>query len=146
MDMRSSERIEASREHIYKALNDPEILQKCIPGCERMIKLTDTEFRATVAMKVGPVKAGFVGEITLSDIDPPNGYTIFGKGKGGPAGFAKMSAKVQLESAGAATVLHYDAHVDIGGKLAQVGSRLINSTAKKFTGDFFSRFAKIAVA
>jgi carbon monoxide dehydrogenase subunit G len=145
MDMSSSVRIEASREDIYAALNDPQILEQCIPGCERMTKVSDTEFRAAVTAKVGPVKAGFVGDVTLSDIDPPNGYTITGQGKGGPAGFAKMSAQVRLEPDGAGTRLYYDAHVDIGGKLAQVGSRLINSTAKKFTGDFFSKFAQVVV-
>jgi len=143
MDMTGSERIAAPRERVYEALNDPEILKAAIPGCESIEKTSDTEMTATVVTRVGPVKAKFQGTVTLSDFDPPNGYTITGEGKGGPAGFAKGGAKVRLEDDGGATVLHYEVKADVGGKLAQLGSRLIDSTARKLSGEFFSRFATI---
>ncbi len=146
MDMTGSERIAAPRDKVYEALNDPEILKASIPGCESIEKLSDTEMTATVVTKVGPVKAKFQGAVTLSDLDPPNGYTISGEGKGGPAGFAKGGAKVRLEEDGGATVLHYEVKADVGGKLAQLGSRLIDGTAKKLSGEFFSRFAEIVAA
>lgn len=143
MEMTGSERIAAPRERVYAALNDPEVLQAAIPGCEAIEKTSDTEMTATVVTKVGPVKAKFQGAVTLSDLDPPNGYTISGEGKGGPAGFAKGGARVRLEQDGAATVLHYQVKADVGGKLAQLGSRLIDGTAKKLSGEFFSRFAEL---
>ncbi len=143
MDMTGSERIAAPRERVYAALNDPEILKAAIPGCEAIEKTSDTEMTATVVTKVGPVKAKFQGAVTLSDLDPPHGYTISGEGKGGPAGFAKGGAKVRLEEDGGATVLHYEVKADVGGKLAQLGSRLIDGTAKKLSGEFFSRFAEL---
>ncbi len=143
MDMTGSERIAAPRERVYAALNDPEILKAAIPGCEAIEKTSDTEMTATVVTKVGPVKAKFQGAVTLSDLDPPHGYTISGEGKGGPAGFAKGGAKVRLEEDGAATVLHYEVKADVGGKLAQLGSRLIDGTAKKLSCEFFSRFAEL---
>ena len=140
MDMTGSEHIAAPRERVYAALNDPEILKAAIPGCEAIEKTSDTEMTATVVTKVGPVKAKFRGVVTLSDLDPPHGYTITGEGKGGPAGFAKGGAKVRLEEDGAGTVLHYEVKADVGGKLAQLGSRLINGFARKLTDDFFTRF------
>ncbi len=143
MDMTGSERIAAPRERVYAALNDPEILKAALPGCEAIEKTSDTEMTATVVTKVGPVKAKFQGAVTLSDLDPPHGYTISGEGKGGPAGFAKGGAKVRLEEDGGATVLHYEVKADVGGKLAQLGSRLIDGTAKKLSGEFFSRFAEL---
>ncbi len=143
MDMTGSERIAAPRERVYEALNDPEILKAAIPGCESIEKTSDTAMTATVVTRVGPVKAKFQGAVTLSDFDPPNGYTITGEGKGGPAGFAKGGAKVRLEDDGGATILHYEVKADVGGKLAQLGSRLIDSTARKLSGEFFSRFATI---
>ena len=143
MDMTGSEHIAAPRERVYAALNDPEILKAAIPGCEAIEKTSDTEMTATVVTKVGPVKAKFQGAVTLSDLDPPHGYTISGEGKGGPAGFAKGGAKVRLEEDGAGTVLHYEVKADVGGKLAQLGSRLIDGTAKKLSGEFFSRFAEL---
>lgn len=143
MDMTGSERIAASRERVYEALNDPEILKAAIPGCESIDKTSDSEMTATVVIKVGPVKAKFQGAVTLSDFDPPNGYTISGEGKGGPAGFAKGGAKVRLEDDGGATILHYEVKADVGGKLAQLGSRLIDSTARKLSGEFFANFAAL---
>lgn len=143
MEMTGSERIAAPRERVYQALNDPEILKAAIPGCESIEKLSDTEMSATVVTKVGPVKAKFAGAVTLADLDPPRGYTIRGEGKGGAAGFAKGGAKVRLEEDGGATVLHYEVKADVGGKLAQLGSRLIDGTARKLSGEFFTRFAAI---
>jgi carbon monoxide dehydrogenase subunit G len=143
MDMNGTQRIEAPREKVYVALNDPEVLKQCIPGCETIERLSDTEMRAVVTLRVGPVKASFVGMVTLSDLDPPNGYTITGEGSGGGAGFAKGGAKVRLEADGKATILNYTVKADVGGKLAQLGGRLIESTAKKLAGDFFERFGSI---
>jgi len=141
MDMTGEYRIAASRQAVWDALNDPDVLKAAIPGCQTLEKTSDTGFSATVQAKVGPVKANFSGEVSLSDIDPPNGYTITGEGKGGPAGFAKGGAKVALEEDGDATLLKYTVHATVGGKLAQIGSRLIDSTAKKMANDFFGKFA-----
>jgi uncharacterized protein len=143
MDMNGSQRIEASREAVYAALNDVDVLRQCIPGCDSIEKTSDTEMNAKVTLRVGPVKASFAGKVTLSDLDPPNGYTISGEGSGGMAGFAKGGAKVVLEADGDATILHYTVNADIGGKLAQLGSRLIDGTAKKLAGDFFEKFGEI---
>ncbi|MGD1877106.1 MAG: carbon monoxide dehydrogenase subunit G, partial [Kiloniellaceae bacterium] len=141
MQMTGQYRIEAPRQTVWEALNDVEVLRVCIPGVEEIEKTSDTSFTAKVRAKVGPVSARFAGDVTLSDLDPPNGYTISGEGKGGAAGFAKGGAKVRLEDDGAATMLHYDVAAQVGGKLAQIGSRLIDGTAKKMADDFFSRFA-----
>jgi uncharacterized protein len=148
MDLTGEYRIPAPRETVWAALNNPEVLKTCIPGCEELNKTSDTEFVARVIAKIGPVKAGFGGKVTLSDIDPPNGYTISGEGQGGAAGFAKGGAKVRLEPAdgGAATVLHYTADAQIGGKLAQIGSRLVEGSAKKLADEFFAAFAAQAAA
>ena len=143
MDMTGEYRIPASREAVWKALNDPEVLKQCIPGCEELEKKSDTEYAAKVTAKVGPVKAKFGGNVTMSDLDPPNGYTISGEGSGGAAGFAKGGAKVALKEDGGATVLSYTVNATVGGKLAQIGSRLIDSTAKKMANDFFAKFAEI---
>lgn len=140
MDMTGQQRVEAPREKVWHALNDPDVLRQCIPGAETVEKLSDTEFKATVTVKVGPVKARFQGNVTLTDVDPPNGYTITGEGKGGAAGFGKGSADVKLSDDGGATVLDYQVNANVGGKLAQLGSRLIDSTAKKMADDFFTRF------
>ncbi|TCL68358.1 carbon monoxide dehydrogenase subunit G [Rhizobium sp. BK251] len=143
MDMNGSERIEAPVDAVWKALNDPDILRQCIPGCEKLEKLSDTEMTATVALKVGPVKARFEGAVQLSNLDPPNSYTISGEGKGGMVGFAKGGADVSLAADGLdATILNYTVKADVGGKIAQLGSRLIDSTAKKLAGEFFSTFNK----
>jgi len=141
MQMTGQYRIEAPRESVWEALNDVEVLRACIPGVEEIEKTSDTSFTAKVRAKVGPVSARFAGEVTLSDLDPPKGYTISGEGKGGAAGFAKGGAKVNLEEDGAATLLNYEVNAQVGGKLAQIGSRLIDGTAKKMADDFFSRFA-----
>jgi len=140
MKMSDEIRIEAPREKVYAALNDPEILKRSVPGCEEMVRVSDTELAAVAMVKIGPVKAKFKGQVTLSDINPPNGYTITGEGKGGAAGFAKGGAKVSLEEDGDATILRYEVQADVGGKLAQVGARLIEGTAKKLAADFFAAF------
>lgn len=142
MEMNGSERIGASREVVYAALNNPEILKQALPGCEQLEKVSDTEFNAVLVIKVGVIKATFKMAGTLSDLDPPNGYTLNGEGKGGVAGFAKGRAQVRLEEDGDATILHYTVTADIGGKLAQLGARLINSTAMKFAGEFFGNFGR----
>ena len=143
MDMNGSQRIEASRETVYAALNDVEILRQCIPGCESIEKTSENDMTAKVTLKIGPVKASFTGKVTLSDFDPPNGYTISGEGSGGAAGFAKGGAKVTLVADGDATILNYEVDAQIGGKLAQLGGRLIDATAKKLAGDFFEKFGAI---
>lgn len=143
MDMNGTQRIQASREAVYAGLNDVDILRQCIPGCESIEKTSETEMVAKVTLRIGPVKASFAGNVTLSDLDPPNGYTISGEGSGGMAGFAKGGAKVTLEPDGDATILNYTVKAEIGGKLAQMGSRLIDSTAKKLAGDFFAKFGEV---
>ena len=143
MDMSGEVRIAAPREAVWRALNDPEALRQCIPGCEEIEKLSDTEMTAKVTAKVGPVKAKFGGKVTLSELDPPNGYRISGEGQGGAAGFAKGGAVVRLtdDPAGGGTLLHYEVNATVGGKLAQIGSRLIDGTARKMADDFFAAFA-----
>jgi len=141
MDMNGEVHLPASREAVWKALNDPEILKQAIPGCEEIVKLSDTEMTAKVAAKVGPVSAKFAGKVTLSDLDPPNGYTISGEGQGGVAGFAKGGAKVNLKDESGGTLLSYTVQAQVGGKLAQIGSRLIDATARKMAEEFFARFA-----
>jgi len=142
MDMTGQQRIPASRDIVWKALNDPAILEACIPGCQELIKTSDTQMTATALIKVGPVTAKFQGAVTLSDLDPPNGYRIAGEGQGGVAGFAKGSAVVRLEQDGDGTILHYDVSAQVGGKLSQLGGRLIDATAKQMSGLFFKRFAE----
>ena len=143
MDMTGEYRIAAPRAKVWAALNDAEILKQSIPGCDEIEKTSDTSFTAKVTAKVGPVKASFGGKVTLSDMDPPNGYTITGEGSGGVAGFAKGGAKVGLVDDGAGTLLTYSVDAQVGGKLAQIGSRLIDGTARKMAEDFFSRFAAL---
>lgn len=143
MEMTGSHTIPASREKVWEALNDADVLRACIPGCKELEKKSDTELAATVVAKVGPVKATFKGEVTLENLDPPNSYSIVGEGKGGIAGFAKGGANVRLSDAeGGGTQLDYDVDAKVGGKLAALGSRLIDSTAKKLAGDFFTNFSK----
>ncbi len=145
MDLTGEYRIAASRERVWEALNDPEILKASIPGCNALEAVGDDSFTATVTAKVGPVKAKFQGQVTLSDMDPPNGYTIQGEGKGGAAGFAKGGAKITLVEDGDGTLLQYEVNANVGGKLAQIGSRLIDGTAKKLAGEFFTAFGELAV-
>jgi len=141
MEMTGEFRIPAPRQRVWEGLNDPEILKNSIPGCQTIEKLSDTEFTAKVLAQVGPVKANFAGKVTLSDLDPPQSYTIAGEGSGGVAGFAKGSAKVNLaEDGGSTTVLHYAVQAHVGGKLAQIGSRLIDSVARRMAENFFTRF------
>ena len=144
MQMNDSQRIPASKDKVWAALNDPEILKKCIPGCQNLEMTSPTEMTATVVFKVGPVTATFGGTVTLSDLDPPKGYRISGEGSGGVAGFAKGGAVEKLSAEGPdVTVLFYDVDAQIGGKLAQLGSRLIDSTAKKLAGEFFASFGEV---
>ncbi len=142
MEMKGEYRIPATRQKVWEALNDPEVLKRCIPGCEELIKESDTELTAKVTTRVGPVSAKFTGKVTLSDINPPASYKISGEGQGGVAGFARGGAEVSLEEDGGETVLRYTATAQVGGKLAQIGSRLIDSTAKKMANDFFGTFAE----
>ena len=141
MDMTGEFRLDAPPEVVWRALNDPEVLKQCISGCETLTKASDTEFVAEVRAKVGPVSARFTGKVSLTDLDPPNGYKISGEGQGGVAGFAKGGAEVKLLPDGAGTLLSYSASGQVGGKLAQIGSRLIDATARKMADDFFARFA-----
>ena len=143
MDMTGEYRIPAPRQRVWEALNDPEVLRQAIPGCEQLDKVSDTELTARVKAKVGPVSATFNGKVTLGDLNPPESYTISGEGSGGMAGFAKGGANVHLTDEGTDTLLRYDAKADVGGKLAQIGSRLIQGTAKKMADDFFGRFSRI---
>lgn len=141
MDMNDSQRIEAPRDVVWAALNDTEVLKACIPGCQSITMTSPTEMEAAVVLKIGPVKASFTGKVTLSNIDAPNGYTISGEGQGGVAGHARGGADVRLEADGEATILHYTVKAEVGGKIAQLGSRLIDSTARKLAGEFFEKFA-----
>jgi uncharacterized protein len=140
MEMTGEFRIPAPRQRVWEGLNDPAILKSSIPGCQTIEKLSDTEFTAKVLAQVGPVKANFAGKVTLADLNPPQSYTIAGEGTGGVAGFAKGSAKVDLDEDGGATVLHYAVQAHVGGKLAQIGSRLIDSVARRMAENFFTRF------
>ncbi len=141
MDMTGEYRIPAPREEVWAALNDPAVLKASMPGCESLERLSEHEIAATVAAKVGPVRAKFNGQVTLSDLNPPESYKISGEGKGGAAGFAKGGADVRLTAESAeVTVLNYTAKADVGGKLAQLGSRLIDATAKKMADEFFENF------
>lgn len=142
MDMSGEERIAADRQTVWEALNNPEILKACIPGCQELEMQSPTEMSATVKIKIGPVSATFKGEVVLENLNPPESYTITGEGKGGIAGFAKGGADVSLAEDGDGTILSYKVDAQIGGKLAQLGSRLIDSTSKKLAGQFFADFNK----
>ena len=144
MQMNDSQRIPAAKEKVWAALNDPKVLKQCIPGCQSLEMSSPTDMTATVVFRVGPVKATFGGNVALSDLDPPNSYRISGEGSGGVAGFAKRGATVRLESESPeVTILHYEVDAQIGGKLAQLGQRLIDSTAKKLAGEFFTAFGAV---
>ncbi|MCB1463985.1 MAG: carbon monoxide dehydrogenase subunit G [Nitratireductor sp.] len=142
MDLTGEYVIAAERQAVWEALNDPDVLRECIPGCESLEMTSPTEMSATVVTKIGPVKAKFSGEVTLSNIEAPVSYTISGEGKGGIAGFAKGGADVRLDEVAEGTKLSYAVNAQVGGKLAQLGSRLIDSTAKKLAGQFFANFAE----
>ena len=135
--------INAPKDQVYAALNDPKVLKQCIPGCEELIQHSDTELEAKVVLKVGPVKARFGGEVTLDKSGAPDAFSLSGQGNGGAAGHAKGGADVTLTADGDTTTLKYVAKAQIGGKIAQLGSRLIQSTAKKLAGKFFTSFAKV---
>jgi len=135
--------IDAPMSRVYEALNDPEILQQCIPGCEELIKHSDTELEARVVLKIGPVKARFSGNVVLDTTGAPSAFSLTGQGNGGAAGHAKGGADVTLQEVDGKTVLTYAAKAEIGGKLAQLGGRLIQSTAKRLAAKFFKKFAAI---
>jgi carbon monoxide dehydrogenase subunit G len=143
MNMSGERRIAASQTTVWAALNDPRILKECIPGCEALEMQSPTDMTARVKLAIGPVKATFNGTVRLSDLDPPNGYRISGEGSGGVAGYAKGGADVRLAHDGACTLMRYDVKADVGGKLAQLGGRLIDSTAKKLADQFFEKFTAI---
>jgi uncharacterized protein len=141
MTMNGEVQLPARQETVWAMLNDQEVLRVCIPGCESLEKLSDTEFQAVAVTKIGPVKARFKGKVRLSDLDPPNGYKIAGEGDGGVAGFAKGGAVVMLAAKDQGTLLTYNVEAQIGGKLAQLGQRLVNGVAKKMADQFFEKFA-----
>ena len=142
MDMSGEYVIPTDRQTVWEALNNPDVLREYIPGCESLEMTSENEMAATVTTKIGPVKATFKGEVRLENINPPQGYSIVGEGKGGIAGFAKGGADVHLEEVEGGTKLTYEAKAQVGGKLAQLGSRLIDSTSKKLADQFFSSFSK----
>ena len=146
MTMTGEVKLPAPREVVWEKLNDPEVLKACIPGCEELNRSADNEFQAVAKIKVGPVSARFKGRVTLSDLDPPSGYKISGEGEGGVAGFAKGGAVVALSDQDGGTLLTYNVEAQIGGKLAQLGQRLINGSAKKLADDFFTKFAEAVQA
>ena len=143
MELTGQERIAAPRAQVWQALNDPEILKACIPGCESIEMLSPTEMKARVALKLGPIKTSFAGQVTLTNIDPPNGYTISGEGSGGSAGGAKGSADVRLVPDGDGSLLSYRVNSQVTGKIAQLGARLVDSAAQKLAGDFFAKFNQV---
>jgi uncharacterized protein len=140
MEMTGEQLIPVPQHKVWDALNDPEVLKACIPGCETIERVSDTEFKVALTAAVGPVKAKFNGKLLLADVNPPNSYTLSFEGSGGAAGFGKGGATVALSPDGAGTKLAYTAKATVGGKLAQVGSRLIDGVAAKMANDFFSRF------
>jgi len=142
MEITGEYRIPAPQQRVWEALNDPAVLKACIAGCQQLERIAENEFSAIVATKVGPVSATFRGSVNLSQLEPPNGYTLVGQGQGGAAGFARMQARVGLKPEAGDTVLTYAAQAEIGGKLASVGSRLVQSVARKNADDFFSAFAR----
>lgn len=140
MEMSGEQIIQAGQAEVWRGLNDPAMLQACISGCESIEMLSDTEYAVVTTTAIGPVKAKFRGKLRLADLDPPNSYSLSFDGQGGAAGFGKGSAKVSLSAAGSATRLSYEVKAQVGGKLAQLGSRLIDGVAKKLADDFFAAF------
>ncbi|TPG08456.1 SRPBCC family protein [Sphingomonas oligophenolica] len=141
MQMNGERQIPATRDQVWVALNDPAVLQASIPGCESVERIGEHELQAVARVKIGPMSARFSGKVTLSELDPPNGYTITGEGQGGAAGFAKGGAHVALQSMDHGTLLRFDVQAQVGGKMAQIGARLIDATAKSLADQFFDRFA-----
>lgn len=146
MEMTGEQRIALPQQKVWEALNDPQILKACIPGCESIEKVSDNEYKVAMTAAVGPVKAKFSGKLLLSDLDPPNSYALAFEGSGGAAGFGKGTAQVALKTEGGETLLTYKASATVGGKLAQIGSRLIDGVAKKMSDDFFARFNQTVAA
>jgi carbon monoxide dehydrogenase subunit G len=146
MTMSGEVQLSASRDRVWAMLNDPAVLKSCIPGCEQLALNDNNEFQAVATIKIGPVKARWKGKVRLSDLDPPNSYRISGEGEGGVAGFAKGGATVALSDRDGGTLLTYNVEAQIGGKLAQLGQRLVNSAAKKTADDFFIKFAEAVVS
>jgi hypothetical protein len=142
MDIQGRYRIQAPREVVWAALNDPEVLKRCIPGCKELEARSPTELAAKAALRIGPISAMFAGTVTLADLDPPRRYTIVGQGQGGAAGFAKGRAEVALEEADGRTDLAYTAKAEVGGKLATLGGRLIQATSRKLADEFFGNLAR----
>ena len=140
MEMTGEQLIPVAQDKVWRGLNDPEVLKACIPGCESIERVSDSEYKVTIVVAVGPVKAKFAGKLVLSDLNPPNSYALSFEGSGGAAGFGKGGAQVSLKSEGAATRLSYSAKASVGGKLAQVGSRLIDGGGKKLAVDWFAAF------
>jgi carbon monoxide dehydrogenase subunit G len=145
MEMSGEQSIPVAQARVWEALNDPEVLKACIPGCDSIEKVSDNEYRVAMTAAVGPVKARFAGKLVLGDVNPPTSYTLAFEGSGGAAGFGKGGAKVALVPEGAGTKLSYTANAQVGGKLAQVGSRLIDGVARKMANDFFTRFKALLV-
>lgn len=143
MELHDEIHIAAARDRVYRSLNDADILRECIPGCEELVKHSDTELEAKVVVKIGPVKAKFSGNVTLDPSEAPDRFSLTGEGNGGIAGFAKGGADVELEDMGGETILRYNAKADVGGKLAQLGSRLVKSTSQKLAKKFFENFAGV---
>ena len=135
--------ITASRERVWEALNDPEVLRQSIPGCQTLERESEDQLKATVVIKIGPIGARFAGLVTLSELDPPNAYKIAGEGQAGVAGFAKGGASVRLEDESGGTLLTYKVEAQVGGRLAQLGGAMIEATAKQLAGAFFERFGRI---
>jgi carbon monoxide dehydrogenase subunit G len=146
MEMSGEQRIPVTQQRVWEALNDPETLKACIPGCENIEKVSDTEYKVAMTAAIGPVKAKFNGKLLLSDLNPPNSYSLAFEGSGGAAGFGKGGAQVSLAPDGSGTLLIYKATAGVGGKIAQIGSRLIDGVAKKMSDDFFRRFNEVVVA
>lgn len=140
MEMSGEQRIPATQAETWAALNDPEMLKACVPGCESIERVADNEYQVLMVARIGPVSARFKGKLALADIDPPNSYSLAFEGQGGAAGFGKGAARVQLEPDGEGTLLRYQANANVGGKLAQIGSRLVDSAARKISQDFFAAF------
>lgn len=143
MKMTGEQRIAAPRERVWAALNDPEVLRQCIPGCQSLEKEADDKLKATVEIKIGPIGAKFNGAVTLSDLNPPESYTIAGQGSGGTVGSAKGGAKVRLAADGNETILSYEVDAEVGGRLAQLGGPIIDATAKQLAGKFFNKFGEV---